>query len=331
VHSRFIHVAGTAALAVLPLSAWSAVAGREPVRSIVYPAPAAPATAPASHAPVSDNVLVISIDGLRPDAIARYGAHVLERLVREGASADDARTVYPSRTLPSHTSMLTGVPPDVHGITWNDDRTDTHGTVAVPTVFGLAKEAGFTTAAFFSKSKLRHLLKPGTLDYAAAPTGNTHLLATETVEAATRYMKSRRPNVVFVHIGEPDYAGHSTGWMSAPYGWAVRRADGAVGQLVAAAERAYGAGRYSVIVTADHGGHGRTHGTADDDDMQIPWIAWGAGVEQGAVAAPVKTMDTAATVLWLLGIERPADWTGRAVATAYTEAARHAAAAVRQE
>ena len=59
---------------------------------------------------------MVSIDGLRPDAIGRYGLRTLARLVEEGAYDSAAQTILPSKTLPSHVSMLTGVPPARHGI-----------------------------------------------------------------------------------------------------------------------------------------------------------------------------------------------------------------------
>lgn len=273
----------------------------------------------------TDHVIVISIDGLRPDAIEHFGAKRLQRLMREGAWSLEAQTIYPSKTLPSHTSMLTGVPPDAHGVLWNSDETDVHGVVEVTTVFEAAKRAGFGTAAFFSKSKFHHLQKPGTLDYTQAPDGWAHLLATQTVEDVVRYLKFERPNLLFVHIGEPDYAGHTAGWMTGIYGWAVRRADAAVGEVLAAADRAYGRGNYTVLVTADHGGHGRDHGSADPRDMTIPWIAWGKGVQPGQLPAGIRTMDTAATALWLLGVPVPEAWTGTPVAAAFGGAARLAA------
>ena len=62
---------------------------------------------------IAQHVVVISIDGLRPDAIAASGAANLQRMMREGAYSLQARTIMPSRTLPSHTSMLTGVTPFV--------------------------------------------------------------------------------------------------------------------------------------------------------------------------------------------------------------------------
>ena len=95
---------------------------------------------------------------------------------------------------------------------------------------------------------------------------------------------------------------------------ALRRQTGEGRQAPAA----YGSGNFSLIVTADHGGHGTNHGSDDPRDVTIPWIAWGQGVKPGVLSAStVRTMDTAATVLWLLAVDQPVDWTGRAVVEAY--------------
>jgi predicted AlkP superfamily pyrophosphatase or phosphodiesterase len=288
---------------------------------------AAAGPAAAQKGAVTDHVIVISIDGLRPDAIEQFEARTMQRMLREGAYSLTAETVYPSKTLPSHTSMLTGLLPEDHGVTWNTDQTSVHGVVQSATIFELATRRGFTTAAFFSKSKLRHLQKPGTLNHTQAPAGLDVFTAARTVEDATRYMRFRKPNVLFVHLAEPDAAGHSFGWMGSAYRAAVRRADAAVGRLLTVADAVYGAGRYTVIVTADHGGTGRHHGSDHADDMQIPWIAWGAGVAPSRLDVPIRTTDTAATVLWLLGIPEPDGLNGVVVLTAYTPAARLLAAA----
>lgn len=285
-----------------------------------YEAPAAKLGAATTH------VVVISIDGLRPDAIAKYNARTLLRLREEGSYARAAHTIFPSKTLPSHVSMLTGVTPDVHGVTWNTDKSKELGFVKVPTVFEVAKQNGFSTAAFFSKTKFQHLQKPGTLDYTQVPTGGAHWMATKTVADVQQYLRYQKPNVLFVHIAEPDFAGHTIGWMSAPYGWAVRRADGAVEQILKAADQSFGKGNYTVLITADHGGHGRDHGTEDERDMTIPWIVWGRGVERGADPGDVNTTDTAATVLWLLGVAAPRAWSGAPVAASFTRTAQLAVA-----
>jgi len=272
-------------------------------------------------------VIVISIDGLRPDAIEAHRATTLQRLMREGSHTLAARTVLPSYTLPSHVSMLTGVPPEVHGIAWNEDRTEGEGFVGAATVFELAARHGYHTAAFVSKSKLRHLQKPGTLDHAAAPRGLGTRSAAEVADAVADYLAHRRPNLLFVHLSEPDVAGHTVGWMGRVYGWAVRRADAAVARILIEADEAFGPGNYTVIVTADHGGHGRKHGSDAPQDVFIPWIIWGRGVTRGAVLPEgIRTTDTAATVLRLLGLEVPSGWEGTPVEDALRPA--HAPAGV---
>jgi bisphosphoglycerate-independent phosphoglycerate mutase (AlkP superfamily) len=123
---------------------------------------------------------------------------------------------------------------------------------------------------------------------------------------------------LFVHLADPDRAGHDTGWMSETYGRAVTASDTAVGRLVAAADTTFGKGNYTVIVIADHGGHERNHGSDDPRDVTIPWIAWGRGVKASELPGDViRTMDTASTVLWLLGVKEPTEWSGSPVVSAF--------------
>jgi arylsulfatase A-like enzyme len=281
------------------------------------------ATSPHPSTALSRAVIVVSIDGLRPDAITAFDARTLTRLMAEGSYTLSARTILPSNTLPSHTSMLTGEAPDRHRVSWNNAIMHGSKTVAVPTVFSEARSRGYTTAAFFSKAKFSTLQRPGTLDYSQAPGGwFGRWSAARTMTDVEGHLADRAPNLLFVHLADPDTAGHNGGWMSAGYGKAVLRADAAVARLLVAADRAYGAGRYTIIVTADHGGHGRGHGSNDPRDVTIPWIAWGQGVVAGAMTGDVvSTMDTAATVLYLLGIDRPSGWGGAALTGAFVHAA----------
>lgn len=292
------------------------------VAALAFPAVAGATVTPGTR--VTEHVVIISIDGLRPDAISKFGAKHMLRLMREGSYTLSAQTILPSKTLPSHTSMLTGVDADEHGITWNSDETDEHGHVDVPTVFGLAKAAGLRTAAFFSKTKFHHLEAPATLDYVRSPKGGLfrgRFMADRTVELVEEYLEGtpESPNLMFVHIGEPDYAGHLFGWMSLMYGEAVRQADHAVAEVIDEANDRFGGGNYTLILTADHGGHGKDHGSSDPRDTTIPWIVWGKGVQVGASLPAIRTMDTAATALWLLGLDVPTEWVGRPVAAAFAQ------------
>jgi arylsulfatase A-like enzyme len=303
-----------------------AVGGCGKPHYVVAPSDAALAQAP-PRSRVTSHVLLVSIDGLRPDAIGAFAAPTLQRLMRDGSYTLAASTITPSKTLPSHTSMLTGQSPERHQVLWNTVPTAKADLVDLPTVFGVARARGYRTAAFFSKSKFQPLQRPGTLDYSQAPGGwFGRWSSRRTVADAETYIAAARPNLTFVHLADPDRAGHGSGWMSAAYGRAVGVADAAVGRLLSAADEAFGRGNYTVIVTADHGGHDFDHGSADPRDVTIPWIAWGRGVQAGRLPdGSIRTMDTAATALWLLGIEEPADWVGVPVVGAFTGPAAIAA------
>ena len=101
--------------------------------------------------------------------------------------------------------------------------------------------AGYSTAAFFSKAKFQPLQLEGTLDYSQAPGGLYGRWSSErTLTDVAGYLESARPNLLFVHLTDPDAAGHRAGWMTAEYGRAVLAADRAVDRLIGLANQAYG-------------------------------------------------------------------------------------------
>ena len=271
---------------------------------------------------ITRHVIIISIDGLRPDAIAKFDAPTLQWLVKNGRSTLNARTIKPAKTLPSHASMLTGVPPSVHGITWNADSTATRGRIKVPTIFEIARRRGLRTAAFFGKTKFEHLAVEGSFDYIERPIGGLLSRWASQIDKATAdYLHEASPNLLFVHIADVDFAGHRVGWMSWYYGRAVSSADAAVRDIMNSADGAFGKGEYTLIVTSDHGGTGTDHGYHAQDEI-IPWMVWGEGVNgSGPITDPVSTMDTAATALWLLGIDPPSYMTGKPVLSAFRHVA----------
>jgi predicted AlkP superfamily pyrophosphatase or phosphodiesterase len=181
---------------------------------------------------VTRHVIVVSIDGLRPDAIETYGAPTLQKLAREGSFTLRASTILPSKTLPSHTSMLTGVPPEQHGVVWNTVVTRRADRVPLSTVFGVARSRGYVTAAFFSKPKFQPLQIEGSLDYSQAPGGwYGGWRSGRTVTDVEHYLSTAKPNLLFVHLPDPDFAGHSKGWMSEAYGRAVQEVDDSLTRL----------------------------------------------------------------------------------------------------
>jgi arylsulfatase A-like enzyme len=307
-------------VAGMTLLAMAAAAGCAP-RYVMSP-PHSTVNVALPEASVSRYVIVISVDGLRPDAIGERETPTLFRMLQTGSYSLAATTIMPSNTLPSHTSMLTGESPERHHVSWNNVPAAKFDTIEVPTIFGVARARGYRTAAFFSKAKFHTLQRAGTLDFSQAPGGwFGKWPSTRTVSDVEEYLDRARPNLLFVHLSDPDSAGHELGWMSAAYRSAVTAADAGIARLLAAAEATYGAGNYTVIVSADHGGHGKGHGTDDPLDVTIPWIAWGKGVRQAQLSSiSIRTMDTASTVLWMLGLPEPTDWLGTPVIEAFNHA-----------
>jgi predicted AlkP superfamily pyrophosphatase or phosphodiesterase len=256
-------------------------------------------------------VVLIMIDGLRPDAITPDGCPALTGLMARGAYSLQARSVMPCLTLPCHMSIFHSVPPGRHGVTsnvWSPMARPLPGLVEV------ARAGGRRCAFFYNWEPLRNLSQPGSLahsffrDNFDSP-GGDHYIAGE----AMRVLPVDRPDFAFVYLGTVDVAGHVSGWMSPSYLAQAARVDEAVGALLAVLPP-----DAHVLVQADHGGHDRSHGSDIPEDILIPWILAGPGVIAGrALQSPVSLLDTAPTLARLLGLAAHAEWEGRVVAEAF--------------
>ena len=91
-----------------------------------------------------NRVMIISIDGLRPDLLLRGEMPRVRGLCKSGSFSFWAETTPEAYTLPCHVSMLTGTPSERHGVTWNEYIEQSYPNV--PTLFEVAKQAGFATA-----------------------------------------------------------------------------------------------------------------------------------------------------------------------------------------
>lgn len=266
----------------------------------------------------AEHVVIVSFDGLRPDVIDKAGMRTLQKLRRVGTYTDSARAVYPSLTLINHASMIAGVGPEKHGIDWNRYRPG-NGALKVPTVFDLAKKAGLRTALVAGKWKLAHLNREGTIDRFVVEDGSPR----EVALAAISIFERHRPHLMLIHFRHPDSAGHASGWLSDAQLQAAREADRALGDVIDALDRLGLGRRTAFIVSADHGGEGKRHGSRAAVDMTIPWIAAGAEItDRGPLRRPVTTYDTAATAADLLELEVPANWDGASVFRPATAPAR---------
>ena len=268
-----------------------------------------PKTVEPTRAPPVRRVLLISADGLRPDAIQQVDTPNIDALIARGAVSWTAKTVLPSVTLPAHASMLSGQTVGQHGVTWND-ALEQQIYIQGTTLHQLVHEAGGRSVLLVTKPKLLHLARPDTyaelVIFLEGLDSETAARAAELIAQGFDFM--------FVHLLGNDFFGHRSGWMSEAYLQNVQDTDLAVGRMVEALEGSGLLDETVIILSADHGGHDRSHGSGLPEDMTIPWIIAGPGVKSGTVlSSPVSTMDTAPTAAFLLGLPIPGEWSGKVV------------------
>lgn len=116
--------------------------------------------ATALQAAENNHVILISIDGLRPEFYkeASWPTTHIRQALKQGSYADGVTGVFPTVTYPSHTAMITGVKPLKHGIYYNTPPEPLgvtgkwnwyYDSIQVPTLFTAAKAQGLTTASIF--------------------------------------------------------------------------------------------------------------------------------------------------------------------------------------
>lgn len=262
-------------------------------------------------APLARRVLILSIDGLRPEAISLAPMPNLISLMQNGAYTLSAQTIFPSSTLPAHTSMLSGLCPSKHGVNWNDYLPE-KGYANVTDIFDIAHAAGLQTVMFVGKEKLRQITEPSSTDIFEYINDRDLVIAERLIANFPADF-----GLMFVHFPATDWMGHEYGWLSGEQLSVVYRADQALGSLLAELDARGLREQTLIIVTADHGGRGTSHGSSLPEDMTIPWVAAGAGIRSTQLTSQVYTMDTAATAAYALGLSIPAEWDGVPVYEAF--------------
>jgi len=282
--------------------------------------PAATETSLPTDTPISlpkfERVLIVSFDGLRPDAIAEAEMETVLSLMQTGAYTFGAQTIMPSSTLPSHASMLVGTCPEKHIVRWNQYVPE-NGFAIGSDLFDLAHAAGLRTVMVVGKEKLRQITEPASTDYFAFVDETDKIEDQFTIEQLAIQQILQGFNLMFVHFPSGDLAGHDHGWMSYKQLKKYHIDDESFGYILGALKNH---GMYEstlIIVTADHGGHDTTHGTNMLEDMTIPWIVSGAGVRPMQLTTQVLTTDTAATAAFALGLPIPPEWDGVPVTEAF--------------
>ena len=300
------------------------------------------ARAPLDERTADQNVLLVTIDTLRADALGSYGGPAatpnLDRLAAAGARFEFAHA-HAVVTLPSHASILTGVYPFEHGIHDNagyrlpDDsltlaamlRAEGFATGAFVGAFPLDSRFGLDNGFDVYDDRFGHAEGPSDFTIAERPA--------ETVVAAARtWIESQRGRwFAWVHLFDPHAVYRppppfDARYAASPYHGEVAYTDHALGPLLATA-RAAGERPTLVVVTADHGEalgeHGeRTHGLfAYESTLRVPLIVaqiggtapTGAEAEGVVSADPVRHVDIVPSVLDALALPAPPALPGRSL------------------
>ena len=253
-------------------------------------------------------VLLMMVDGMRPDAIADLPK--FREIAKRGACTLSATTVMPSITLPCHMSLFHSVDPSRHGTT-----TNTYAPQVRPVkgLFEVLTERKKWCAMYYSWHELRDVARPGSLIVSSFHRGKIlgyDMVTRNIMEEVIRDLNNPDYPIsfAFAYLGHPDEAGHATGWMNEEYMGAVRNAWEYMDTILNNLPE-----DWTVFITADHGGHNRTHGTEMPEDMTSPMIAIGPDFAPGSSLDGANIKDIAPTVAKLLGVEPDEDWEGKSL------------------
>ena len=256
---------------------------------------------------MNNKVILISIDGMRPDGLLKCKNSYVDELKKIASYTFDARTVFPSVTLPCHMSIFHSVPPERHGTTTNTYMPQVR---PINGLFEQLKNAGKISAMYYGWEPLRDVSRPGSL----MESGYINAYSFEHTDAmltdrALDYIALAKPDFVFLYMVETDEkGGHDNGWMSDAYLDYINRAISNVKRVIEETK-----GEYTVIVTADHGGHDRVHGSHIDEDMTIPMFFLGSQFVSGKEFCDVTILDIAPTIADIIGVPPAKEWEGKSL------------------
>jgi len=268
---------------------------------------------------LTPKVLVIGIDGVRPDVLAEVATPNLDALIREGTFSDRAQTGQPTVSGPGWSSLLIGVWPEKHGVHSNDFRG--HHYAEYPDFLTRIEQVRPELSTFAAADwlplvaddsggpvigeapDLKFVVDGYQLGWAEADSA--------VVDAAVEHLGSADPDALFVYLGNPDETSHQFRSIGVEYRDAIRRADREVGRLMAAvrARPTYDRENWLILVSTDHG---RTeeggHGGDSPEERTIFYIASGPSALRGTPVEAPAIVDVAVTALAHLGLDLDPVW-----------------------
>jgi hypothetical protein len=255
-------------------------------------------------------VLVVGLDGVRPDALLLANTPTMDMLARHAAYSYKAHTQLTTKTKsgPGWSSVMTGVDADKHGVDSNLNETlEAHNTL-YPSFLQRAHDAlGTRTAAAAHWVPALLLTPDDALDAVALGDDKS---VTMQMEA---FLYEDDFDLHFVHLDDPDAAGHSNGFQvdNELYIEAIENSDTHIQTLIDGLlmRPSVDEEDWLIIVTTDHGGADFDHGGMDSANQTIFIIVAGATVIPGQLPdGEASHMDVHPTVMQFLGLKPKPDW-----------------------
>ena len=268
--------------------------------------------------PPTPKVLVIGIDGIRPDVLAEVPTPNLDALAAAGAYTAQAQTGFPTVSGPGWSSFLTGVWPDKHGVVSNDFSPNTYDRYPDFLTRLEQVDSLFETMAVVDWTPLGAAvdggpLLSGALDSLVVLDGyELGWLEADSISGAlaAAALSGSDVDAAFVYIGAADELSHGSGAIGEEYRGAILAADRIVGRLVAAirSRPTHDREDWLIIMSSDHG---RTaeggHGGDSPEERTIPFLVSGSSVS-AALPASTDIVDVAVTALVHLGVDPSPEW-----------------------
>ena len=290
----------------------------------------------ASSGSGTEHVILFVLEGFGQESLKGGAMPVVSKLVKEGSVTWSASGVKPALRLPTMASLVTGMPVEKHGITWNFFEFS-RGYPRHPSLFDyLDLSGGRDSAIFYMDESLYQLAKPEPYtDYQLCGALRPECGSQKLVAYIQQYLQKATsghgyghaipslPHLLVVHLPEAGRAGVTHGWDSKDYREALRTVDGAMKAVLSLFQEYSLSGRTAVVVTAlsekgtDPGAEAPT-----TESPVVPWIVSGTGIKQGQlIRQPVSIMDTGATVMKILKLETHTEWESQVVEEIFETAA----------
>ena len=219
-----------------------------------------------------------------------------------------SKTSFPTISAQCWGSILHGVLPEFHKLTNESIKTTPYPDNSLyPSIFRVAREAmpEAELASFVEWDPINVGIVENGFDITKV-TGNDDSDVTERV---ITYLTYNRPSLLFVQFSEPDEIGEKYGFGTDIHLASVSSMDAFIGRIHDKLKQKGLLDETLFIVTADHGGIGKTHGGNSDEERYVFLGIAGKNVANGSIT-DAESRDVAAIAAHALGLERPTTWTG---------------------